>query len=137
MRGLLLAALLLAGCGDDEVGDQFNAGKVWVAGAELGVAHDIPLAPGLTLPVSATYTFTWSRFRNSFTSNFPQFGNVLAGDRLPAPADITEIASTDWPQPAERPLDTRLDASRLQRVWHIEPGDWQAGLRAVIDARYS
>jgi len=68
--------------------------------------------------------------------DFAHAAVALAGDHLPEPADITAIASSDWPQPAERPLDTRLDASRLQRVWKIGPGDWQAGLRAVIDARY-
>ncbi|MEA1943283.1 MAG: dTDP-4-dehydrorhamnose reductase [Pseudomonadota bacterium] len=68
--------------------------------------------------------------------DFAHAAAALAGDHLPAPADITAIASSDWPQPAERPLDTRLDASRLHRVWKIGPGDWQAGLREVIAARY-
>jgi len=45
------------------------------------------------------------------------------------------VPSTAWPQPAERPLDTRLDASRLQREAGIGPGDWRRGVNAVIARR--
>lgn len=75
--------------------------------------------------------------RHASWADFARAAAALAGDRLPHPVGITEIASSDWPQPAERPLDTRLDASRLQRVWGIGPGDWHAGLRQVIAARYT
>jgi dTDP-4-dehydrorhamnose reductase len=46
---------------------------------------------------------------------------------------ITDIPSTDYPTPARRPLNSRLDCSALQTSFGISPPDWQAGLARVID----
>jgi Fe(3+) dicitrate transport protein len=35
------------------------------------------------MPLSVAYTFTESEFKNSFFSDFSQWGNVRAGDELP------------------------------------------------------
>ncbi|MEP3071957.1 MAG: dTDP-4-dehydrorhamnose reductase [Maricaulis sp.] len=116
------------------VADQYSA-PTWagdLARDLLKMSHEHPSAHEGTAGV-----FHYCGGRHVNWADFARAAASLAGDRLPATADITEIASSDWPQPAERPLDTRLDASRLQRVWHIGPGDWQAGLRAVIETRYS
>jgi dTDP-4-dehydrorhamnose reductase len=115
------------------VADQLSA-PTWtgdLARTLLRLADERPVASEGTAGI-----FHYCGGRHASWADFARAAAALAGDHLPAPADITEIASADWPQPAERPLDTRLDASRLQRVWHIGPGDWQAGLRAVIAARY-
>lgn len=45
------------------------------------------------------------------------------------------IPSSAWPQPAERPLDTRLDAARLADEAGIGPGDWRQGVADVIARR--
>ncbi len=72
-----------AGCADELIDQQFNAGRVWVYGAEVETEHRVPLTPELELPVQATYTFTEGRFRSDFVSGFPQFGDVRTGDYLP------------------------------------------------------
>lgn len=72
-----------SGCLDDDIDRQFNGGKALVAGVEASVHDDLALRPGLSLPMSAAYTFTHSAFQTRFTSGFPQFGNVEVGDRLP------------------------------------------------------
>ena len=66
-------------------GDQFNAGKVRVAGLEASVAYDLrgPVGAGIGLPVRASYTFTEAEFRNSFQSGFGPWGTVQVGDALP------------------------------------------------------
>ena len=71
------------GCGNELVDQQFNGGQAWVYGGEASGRYTVLLPIELTIPITATYAYTASRFRNSFESDFPQFGSVKAGDSLP------------------------------------------------------
>jgi len=71
------------GCLDQDIDLQFNAGKVQIVGVESSVRHDIPLSANVSVPMSATYTLTHTRFMEPFQSSFPQFGSVLPGDVMP------------------------------------------------------
>ncbi len=71
-----------AGCTDD-LDQQFNAGAVDVYGLEAVLAQRVPLPHRLELAAEGSYTWTGSAFRSGFTSTFPQFGRVEAGDALP------------------------------------------------------
>jgi Fe(3+) dicitrate transport protein len=71
------------GCNDANIGNQFNAGEVRVAGAELAAGFAKGFGRGAWLDSDASYTYTWSQFQGGFTSSSPQFGNVEAGDALP------------------------------------------------------
>ena len=41
---------------------------------------------------------------------------------------VNSIATADYPTPAKRPANSRLDCSRIQSVFGIMPSDWQAAL---------
>ena len=71
-----------SGCAADQVDREFNGGAVDVVGLEaLGAAE---LRAGrLRIPLQGSYTFTRSRFQQSFTSDNPQWGDVQAGDEMP------------------------------------------------------
>ena len=71
------------GCIGSNVDQQFNGGRVWVGGAEAVAGYRLWLPGRWSVPVEASWTWTVSRFRTSFTSGFPQFGSVQAGDSLP------------------------------------------------------
>ncbi|MNJ19366.1 dTDP-4-dehydrorhamnose reductase [compost metagenome] len=45
-------------------------------------------------------------------------------------AELLPISSSDYPTPARRPLNSRLDCSRLQRQWQVSQPHWQ---QALID----
>ena len=45
-------------------------------------------------------------------------------------ANLVPIPSSEYPTPARRPLNSRLDCSRLQREWHVSQPDWR---QALID----
>ena len=47
---------------------------------------------------------------------------------------IEPIATSAYPTPAARPLNSRLDGGSLQRAYGIEQPDWRAGLRDVVAA---
>jgi Fe(3+) dicitrate transport protein len=74
---------LSSGCVDADLDRQFDAGRAHIYGLEAFAAHTLPLGPALKLPLSVAYTFTRARFRNSFESLDPIYGDVLEGDNIP------------------------------------------------------
>ena len=48
-------------------------------------------------------------------------------------AQVTDIPSSDYPTPAARPLNSRLDCGRIARDFGIVRPDWRAGLARVLD----
>jgi Fe(3+) dicitrate transport protein len=76
---------LAAGCTESMEGMEFNGGAVFAYGLEAQVAGEWPLMQRgrVTLPVSAAYTLTQSRFRHEFDSEFAGWAHVMEGDELP------------------------------------------------------
>ena len=64
-------------------GEEFNGGRVEVAGAELVGWAAFPLTSALTLELDFNYTYTESAFQTAFLSQFTQWGLVRRGDELP------------------------------------------------------
>lgn len=48
-------------------------------------------------------------------------------------AQVADIPTSDYPTPATRPLNSRLDCGRIARDFGIARPDWQAGLARVLD----
>jgi len=67
---------------DCQVGDEFNGGRVDIAGAEISGGYQQNLGHW-QLPINFTYTYTESAFQSAFESGFSQWGNVVKGDELP------------------------------------------------------
>lgn len=84
---LLGECTLSSGCTGGNVGDQFNAGEVDAYGAEFSLGYDaaslVRLPTDYQIPLHFNYTYTKAEFRNSFTSNFDEWGSVTKGDELP------------------------------------------------------
>jgi dTDP-4-dehydrorhamnose reductase len=47
---------------------------------------------------------------------------------------VTDIPTADYPTPATRPLNSRLDCSAIAEAFGIPRPEWQIGLRAVLKA---
>lgn len=45
---------------------------------------------------------------------------------------VTDIPTTDYPTPAQRPLNSRLDGGSLKETFGIDQPDWRAGLKDVL-----
>jgi Fe(3+) dicitrate transport protein len=76
----------LAASGGSGTGDLFNGGEVFAHGVELSAAIDLMAMAGhrrFSLPVSLAYTYTDAEFRNTFKSDFSEWGSVVAGDKFP------------------------------------------------------
>lgn len=50
----------------------------------------------------------------------------------PVPA-VDAIATADWPTPARRPPDSRLDCTKLARVFGVRLPEWRASLARTVD----
>ncbi len=47
--------------------------------------------------------------------------------------EVAPIATADWPTPAQRPADSRLDCGRLARVFDVRLPPWRESLDRTID----
>lgn len=74
---------LSGGCSPEQVDQQFNGGRAYVWGVESLAAHLVRLPHKIQLLGEVSYTYTRTRFRTGFLSEFPQFGAVEIGDSLP------------------------------------------------------
>ena len=46
---------------------------------------------------------------------------------------VTPIPTTDYPTPAQRPLNSRMDCTTTKRAFGIEPPNWVTGLKAILE----
>ncbi|EZI25233.1 dTDP-4-dehydrorhamnose reductase [Pseudomonas extremaustralis] len=51
-------------------------------------------------------------------------------------AELEAIPSNAYPTPAKRPLNSRLDCSRLQQQWHVSQPQWQDALRKCLAGQH-
>ncbi|WP_095159500.1 dTDP-4-dehydrorhamnose reductase [Pseudomonas sp. Irchel 3E13] len=77
----------------------------------------------------------WGVYHLTAQGETSWFGFAQAiGEQLKAQgklcANLLPIPSSEYPTPARRPLNSRLDCSRLQREWNVSQPDWH---QALID----
>jgi dTDP-4-dehydrorhamnose reductase len=77
-----------------------------------------------------TYHLT-ARGETSWFGFAQAIGDTLREQGKPC-ANLLPIPSSDYPTPAARPLNSRLDCSRLQREWGVSQPDWQTALRECL-----
>jgi dTDP-4-dehydrorhamnose reductase len=70
---------------------------------------------------SGTPDVSWADFAREI---FEQAGKSVT---------ITPIPTTDYPTPAQRPLNSRMDCTATNRVFGIERPDWVIGLKTILD----
>lgn len=82
-RNLVGQCTFAAGCQEQDLDDQFNAGRAFIYGGEFvfGVGHQ--LNPDHTISLNTSYTLTKTSFRAGFSSKNPQYSNVEEGDEMP------------------------------------------------------
>jgi dTDP-4-dehydrorhamnose reductase len=77
-----------------------------------------------------TYHLT-ARGETSWFGFAQAIGDALREQGKPC-ANLLPIPSSDYPTPAARPLNSRLDCSRLRREWGVSQPDWQTALRECL-----
>jgi len=69
------------GCGDGQIGDQFNGGAARIFGLELVAGYTADLNADWQMPLYLTYTYTDAQFSTDFEDSF--WGEVSEGDSFP------------------------------------------------------
>jgi dTDP-4-dehydrorhamnose reductase len=54
-----------------------------------------------------------------------------------APEDVIPITTADFPTPARRPANSRLDVSRFEQSFNVTLPDWKDGVCATLDELWS
>lgn len=104
----------------DQVGGPTPAAAL--ADVCLAAARGLVADPGKTgtYHVAGAPDVSWAGFARAI---FAEAGIVC---------DVTDIPSADYPTPARRPLNSRLDCASLEAVFGITRPDWRAGLRDIL-----
>ena len=117
---------------DDQVGSPTPAALISsVTGLVLAATrHANGLPEGAQLyHLAATNPVSWCGFARSIidcASRTPGFSG------LPAPESIIAIGTADYPLPAPRPANSRLDCSRLENEFSLEMPDWRPYLARML-----
>src|SRR5262245_10187491 len=68
---------------------------------------------------------TWFEFANTIVA--------MAADRTGRSPTVVPIRTADYPTPAVRAADTRLDCAAIKRTFGLEPRPWRQALAETID----
>ncbi len=104
----------------DQIGGPTAAADI--AAACLQIAEQLQSMPEKSgiYHFSGTPDVSWARFAREI---FDQAG---------IGCDITDIPSSQYPTPALRPANSRLDCSRTQQVFGIARPDWRESLKKIL-----
>lgn len=105
---------------DDQVGGPTPADDI--AATALTLARTmLDGHPGGTYHYTGLPTVSWADFAREIAAQ--------AGK----PVSVSGIPTSDYPTPARRPLNSRLDCATLETDFGIKPSDWKAGLARTLD----
>lgn len=111
---------------DDQYGAPTSAANI--AGAILSIAPRIAHGsdPNLlgTFHYSDAGETTWRRFAEAIF--------VDAGSWAAIKARVVPITTAEYPTAARRPENSRLDCSKLERVYNVARSPWREALRRVL-----
>lgn len=111
---------------DDQFGAPTYAGDIADALITISghIADNAPLEYGIYHYSGAPYV-SWCGFARAI------FAAAVAQGVLPKAPQVNAIATADYPTPATRPANSRLNLDKIRRVFGIAPSDWQKALQAL------
>ena len=71
---------------------------------------------------------TWASFAETLFLHAQEVGLISKGPQ------VIPITTADYPTPARRPLNSRLDCSKIEAKFDISPDDWKVSLRAMLES---
>lgn len=104
----------------DQIGGPTPAADI--AAACLTISNQLQIDPnkGGTYHFAGTPNVSWAGFARAI---FDQAGITC---------DITDIPSSDYPTPAKRPLNSRMDCSSTHTTFNIPRPDWRQGITDIL-----
>jgi dTDP-4-dehydrorhamnose reductase len=90
--------------------------------------HGAFASAGGKIHLTAGGQTSWHGFAEAIVAGLKRRGAQLAVER------IRPIPNTEYPRPAKRPLNSRLDLTRLTQAFQVTPKPWEGLLEAELDA---
>lgn len=110
---------------NDQIGAPTWAGTIAQATAQLIEQWRSGQAgPWGVYHLTAQGETSWFGFASAIAAHLSNQGKRVA--------TLQPIPSSAYPTPAQRPLNSRLDCSRLQQDWNVQLPDWQAALEQCL-----
>jgi len=109
---------------DDQVGAPTWAGDIAIATAALIQRWQQGRQAWGTYHFTAAGETSWFGFASAIAETLKAEGKPCAR--------LEPIPSSAYPTPAQRPLNSRLDGSKLRRDWNVVLPDWRQGLEACL-----
>jgi dTDP-4-dehydrorhamnose reductase len=110
------------------IGDQFGgptyAGDIADAAIAIAKQYESTQQTGVYHYSGYPYV-SWYEFANSIFAHAEQAGIPLALNAL------DEITAEQYPLPAPRPANSRLDCTKIESIFGITPSDWQSALNRI------
>ncbi|MDX1722566.1 MAG: dTDP-4-dehydrorhamnose reductase [Pseudomonas sp.] len=105
----------------DQIGAPTWAGSIASATAQL-IQHwrNGQAGPWGLFHLTAQGETSWFGFASAIAEQLRAQGKAVA--------QLQAIPSSAYPTPAQRPLNSRLDCTRLQRDWQLQLPDWHSAL---------
>ncbi|MEP3299383.1 MAG: dTDP-4-dehydrorhamnose reductase [Pseudoruegeria sp.] len=104
----------------DQIGGPTAAGDIANTCLQIARALHNGNAPSGTYHLAGTPAVSWADFAHEI---FAQAGKTVS---------VTGIKSADYPTPAKRPLNSRMDCSTLTQTFGIAAPNWKTSLADVL-----
>jgi dTDP-4-dehydrorhamnose reductase len=104
----------------DQVGGPTPARDIAAACLQMAEQLIADLSKSGTYHFSGAPDVSWADFARAI---FEQAGKAVT---------VTPIPTTDYPTPAKRPLNSRIDCSATQQVFGIARANWRDGLNMIL-----
>lgn len=82
-----------------------------------------------TYHVAAAGETSWHGYAQYVIAGAAARGAVLKA----TPSTVQPIATAEYPLPAPRPANSRLDTRKIRRTWGVTLPAWQVGVDAILD----
>lgn len=104
----------------DQIGGPTAAADIAAACLKIAIALDRDATQSGTYHFSGAPDVSWAAFAREV---FAQSGLAVK---------VLDIPSSDYPTPAARPANSRLECSDITRTFGIKRPDWRSGLASVL-----
>lgn len=96
---------------------------------------DVPEFPSGVYHLAASGETSWHGFAQAI---FALATSPNSGQKSPIICQqVHPIPSSQYPTPAKRPLNSRLDCSKVKTRFGVEMPDWKIGLKECFDRKYA
>lgn len=110
---------------DDQIGAPTWAGSIASATAEMIDKWQQGRHRWGTFHLTCQGETSWFGFASAIAEHLRTAGKPCAR--------LRPIPSSEYPTPAQRPLNSRLDGARLEEEWQIRLPDWQQALQQCLN----